>query len=84
MICQRFRPVGTISGNDSMPQCGGRVSRKSTAEIAEGEASMRRIVASKKDVPAVLLIEFVAGLSECLLTASLPETTGSFIRWHPQ
>ena len=45
---------------------------------------MRRIVASKNDVAAVLFIEFVAGLSECLLTASLPETTGSFIRWHPQ
>jgi hypothetical protein len=38
---------------------------------------MRRLGVSKYDVAAVLLVEFVSGLTEC---AALPETTGSFIR----
>src|SRR5436305_461927 len=51
--------------------------------VWNGEASMWRSGAPKNDVAPVLFIEFVPGLRNAL-TASLPETTGNFIRQQPQ
>jgi hypothetical protein len=44
---------------------------------------MRRIATPQNHVAPVLLIKFVPAFPNAL-TASLPETTGSFTRQHPR